>query len=125
MHNDTVQRPGNAGATGGATIGATPVQRPVNEGATHTPHPYGVALAFEGEATEHVHRVGHAHPCPPMGWGGCDVLSSHSNCFDASASIDEGEIAVGRMVPMPRLRLGGGFGGRGFPLALTGRGVAA
>lgn len=29
------------------------------------------------------------------------------------------------VVPMPRFWVGGPFGGRGFPLALTGQGVAA
>jgi hypothetical protein len=50
MQNDMVQRLCNARATGGATVGATPVQRPCNGGATLSPYPYGVAPAFEGGA---------------------------------------------------------------------------
>ena len=47
MHNNRVQRPGNAGATGGATGGATPVQRPGNGGRTLSILTYGVAPALE------------------------------------------------------------------------------
>ena len=42
MQNDRVQRPCNAkndGCNARATVGATPVQRPCNDGETHPPGP--------------------------------------------------------------------------------------
>ena len=48
MRNKQVQRPANAGATGGATGRATPGQRPANGGATLSPYTPSVAPALGG-----------------------------------------------------------------------------
>lgn len=48
---EAVQRTFNAGATGGATRGATPVQRPVDGGVQLSPIPPGVARPLGGART--------------------------------------------------------------------------